>query len=162
MQLQPGHTHKHSWQICKCVCAVWLTERKVQAIPFSFFPSHCHRISSCSWSTVYTAWSSRRVGAGHVVRIHFRIRVKRCFWNDYETSFWRRVLRWNVKSRILVLFYDLFGVYVEEIHTSYEDVLHFPDFLRQEYVTVGFLTGSRKYTAFSRLQSVDVRENVFW
>lgn len=54
MQSRHGHT-KRCLTNSTTTCGAWRTERKLQAIPFSSFPSHCHPIFSCSWSTVYAA-----------------------------------------------------------------------------------------------------------
>lgn len=68
MQYRSGHT-----ELClinfATTWSAWQTERKLQAIPFSSFPSHCHPIFSCSWSTVYTASISWRAWLGDVVFI---------------------------------------------------------------------------------------------
>lgn len=66
MQYRQGHTQRCLTN-STTTCGAWRTERRLQAIPFSSFPCHCHPIFSCSWSTVYAASVSKRAELGYVV-----------------------------------------------------------------------------------------------
>lgn len=85
MQHRPGHTET-LLRKCATARAAWPTERKLQAIPFSSFPSHCHPIFSCSSSTVYTASISLRACLGNVVYFLF-LKLLRPLLSDLQTTF---------------------------------------------------------------------------